>query len=92
MPHRPFPLEIGVGIDIVLIPRVSALVFKPSSTEGDAIRTLGRFTRRFLTHREQKDLWARFQGFKDGLLPVAKDVATHLAGRCVVIHAGFRDP
>ena len=80
MPFRPFPFELGIGTDIAFVPRFRALVFGQKQPV-EAIKTLDRFTRRFLTYREQKEFWTKFKRSKENLHLVAQDISTHLAGR-----------
>lgn len=91
MPARPFPFQLGIGTDIVHIPRIRRLVERLSSKDVTKIVDAGhasqntsvaQLLRRYLTQREQVDFWSRF-GSHDKIFTgdALEKTAVYLAGR-----------
>jgi holo-[acyl-carrier protein] synthase len=80
MPPRPFPLQLGVGIDIIHKPRLRRLILK----NVDEVRSLRAFLRRMLTDNEQREFWDRMKP-SASLLQSEETICKtvdYLAGRC----------
>jgi holo-[acyl-carrier protein] synthase len=81
MPPRPFPFQLGVGIDIIHKPRLRRLVLK----EVNEARSLRAFLRRMLTHNEQYEFWERMKP-TESLLQTEDGICKtvdYLAGRYI---------
>lgn len=82
MPPRPFPLQLGIGIDTIHKPRLRRLVLK----DIDEDRSLRAFLRRLLTQSEQREFWGRMPP-KGSLLQSEDGICTavdYLAGRYMI--------
>ncbi|KAF2774527.1 hypothetical protein EJ03DRAFT_347122 [Teratosphaeria nubilosa] len=58
MPPRPFPFQLGIGTDIIHVPRIKSLLLK--NGHDKAPHTLTRYMNQFLTYREQTAFRSRF--------------------------------
>ncbi|KJX94207.1 4 -phosphopantetheinyl transferase superfamily protein [Zymoseptoria brevis] len=88
MPPRPFPLQLGIGIDIIHKPRLRRLVLK----DLDEARSLRALLRRMLTQSEQREFWGRMP--PEGLLLQSEHgigtVVDYLAGRWAAKEAAIK--
>lgn len=80
MPIRPFPYQLGIGIDIIHINRVLAILRK-----GDGgSQQLDRYIRRFLTAHERHEFMNQYGAWYTTGQKELEIIARHLAGRYVL--------
>jgi len=82
MGPRPFPLPLGIGIDITQISRIQRVAFKGHDSKTK-VKNLNRFLNRLFTWREKAVFWDKFQD-REAMVQdqnVCLSAAEYLAGR-----------
>lgn len=88
MPPTPFPFQLGIGTDIVHRSRIQRLLLRPQPWARE--RNLKRYLVRFLTYRESREFWHRFETSHDLFTNHIDHLTRYLAGRWAAKEAAIK--